>query len=268
MAAVAGAMSPLRSAVVVVTGGGAGIGRAVARSFARLGSRVVIADVDRESGVENERFIVSELRAEALFVHTDVSNEASVNAMVATAVQRFGQVDVLINNAGVFREVSLLEDDAVRSFDTVLGVNLRGAFLCARACAKEMAAGGRGGAIVNIGSTRAFMSEANTEGYAASKGGVVALTHALAVSLGPKRVRVNCVCPGWIDTTSWQRGVDSSAPSKLRPIDHEQHPAGRVGEPDDVARACVFLASPENGFITGQVLTVDGGMTIKMQYAP
>ena len=124
-----------------------------------------------------------------------------------------------------------------------------------------------GGAIINIASTRALMSEPDTFAYSASKGGLLALTHSLAISLGPI-IRVNAISPGWIDTSGWRRGEAGQAPAReaLRPIDHAQHPAGRVGRPEDVAWACTFLASDLAGFITGQNLIVDGGMTVKMIY--
>lgn len=122
-----------------------------------------------------------------------------------------------------------------------------------------------GGAMINIASTRALQSEPNTEAYAASKGGVLALTHALAVSLGPDRIRVNAVSPGWIDVTEWKKAALRKA-AHLTEADHAQHPVGRVGHPDDIASACVFLASDEAGFVTGQNLVIDGGMTVKMIY--
>ncbi|MGC8779158.1 MAG: SDR family oxidoreductase, partial [Candidatus Caldatribacteriaceae bacterium] len=121
-------------------------------------------------------------------------------------------------------------------------------------------------AIVNIASTRALMSEPHTEAYSAAKGGVLSLTHALAVSLAPRHIRVNAISPGWIEVSVWKKKALRKEP-ELRPIDHLQHPAGRVGRPEDIASACLFLASPEAGFITGANLVIDGGMTVKMLYA-
>lgn len=121
--------------------------------------------------------------------------------------------------------------------------------------------------MVNIASTRAFMSEPGSEAYGASKGGLLALTHALAVSLGPLGIRVNAVSPGWIETSEWKAG-GKAKPPELRPADHDQHPAGRVGRPEDVAAACLYLCSARAGFVTGTNVTVDGGMTRKMIYAP
>ena len=251
--------------VVIVTGGGQGIGRAVAQAFAAEGAAVVLADVDAEAGVECEALIRTG-GGRALFVETDVADERDVERLVARTVDAFGGVDVLINTAGIGGQRGLEAPDAVAFFDRVLAVNLRGAFLCARACAPEMRRRG-GGAVVNIASTRALMSEPHSEAYAASKGGLLALTHALAVSLGVWGIRVNAVSPGWIEVRDWQKASARRDPD-LRPVDHAQHPAGRVGRPADVARACLFLASPdEAGFITGQNLILDGGMTVKMIYA-
>jgi len=152
----------------------------------------------------------------------------------------------------------------VSDFDTVIAVNLRGAFLCAQKAARCMVAEGKGGSIINIVSTRAFMSEPGTEAYSASKGGIVALTHAMAISLGAHGIRVNAVSPGWIETSDWQYSKRASKPHhSVR--DRLQHPAGRVGEPSDIAEACLFLAE-HAGFMTGQNIVIDGGMMVKMIY--
>lgn len=147
-------------------------------------------------------------------------------------------------------------------WNRVIAVNLTGAMLCVKHAAPHLRAAR--GAIVNIASTRALMSEPNTEAYAASKGGIVALTHALAMSLGPD-VRVNCICPGWIDSAPWQKKSKRKTP-QWSEQDHTQHPAGRVGEPMDIANMAVYLLSEKAGFITGQNFVVDGGMTKKMIY--
>jgi NAD(P)-dependent dehydrogenase (short-subunit alcohol dehydrogenase family) len=128
-----------------------------------------------------------------------------------------------------------------------------------------MARAGKHGAIVNIASTRAFMSEPNTEAYSASKGGIVALTHAMAISLAPHRIRVNCISPGWIEVRDWKKSGERKAPHHTR-ADRDQHPVGRVGTPEDIAEACEFLAE-HAGFMTGQTIVIDGGMTVKMIYA-
>jgi len=170
---------------------------------------------------------------------------------------------VLINNAGTQIRKDVLEL-SVAEFDRVIATNLRGTFICSQGVAKMMVKSRKHGVIINIASTRAFMSEAGTEGYTASKGGIVALTHGMAVSLAKHHIRVNCISPGWIETADWQKASKAKTPHHSK-ADREQHPAGRVGVPEDVAKACRFIAE-DAGFMTGQNLILDGGMTIKMIY--
>jgi NAD(P)-dependent dehydrogenase (short-subunit alcohol dehydrogenase family) len=248
--------------VVAVTGGGQGIGRAVAYGFAAAGYAVSIADPDEEAGREVVATLSSR-GAKALYVPTDVARLADVERWLQRTVAELGGVDVLVNNAGIGRSAPFLELQP-EDFDRVLAVNLRGTFLCAQAAARRMAEQGRGGAIVNIASTRAFMSEAGTEAYTASKGGIVALTHGMAISLAPQRIRVNCISPGWIETRDWKKSSQAATPVHSA-RDTEQHPVGRVGRPEDIAEACLFLAE-RAGFMTGQNIVIDGGMTVKMIY--
>lgn len=185
----------------------------------------------------------------ARHIECDLADEASVAAAFETL--DWAEIDLLVNNGGVADPVTgPLADLSLTDWRKVVDSHLTGAFLMCRAAIPRLK---DGGAIVNMASTRAFMSEPETEAYAASKGALVALTHALAISLGPK-IRVNAIAPGWISD-----GED------LRPVDHRQHPVGRVGRPDDIAEAVLYLA--DAGFVTGQVLSVDGGMTRKMIYA-
>ncbi len=186
------------------------------------------------------------------FVRTDVSSEPSVRACVQAVLGKLGRLDALINNAGIAApDNGPVEKLALEEWHRRVGTNLTGVFLMTKHCVPHLRAAR--GAIVNIASTRALQSEPGTEAYAASKGGVVALTHALAISLGPK-VRVNCISPGWI------------AHRKLRKKDHAQHPVGRAGRDADIAALAAFLLSEAAGFITGQNFVVDGGMTRKMIY--
>jgi NAD(P)-dependent dehydrogenase (short-subunit alcohol dehydrogenase family) len=240
------------SKVVFVTGAGRGIGRGIARHLLNLGASVLIAEYDQAAGSAAVRELASLGPVE--FVATDVGDEASVVSAVGRCLERFGHIDALVNNAGIADPHSgPLEALSFERWERVIRTNLGGVMLCAKHCVPELRE--RSGAIVNIASTRALQSEPNTEAYAAAKGGVVALTHALAISLGPA-VRVNCISPGWIDTRD----------SQLSQRDRAQHPVGRVGVPDDVARLTEFLLGEGAGFITGQNFVVDGGMTRKMIY--
>jgi NAD(P)-dependent dehydrogenase (short-subunit alcohol dehydrogenase family) len=248
--------------ILAVTGGGQGIGRAISLLFANAGYAVSIADVDAAAGREVARRINAG-GGTAIFVRTDVGVPAQIERWVAQTVKKLGCPDVLVNNAGIGRRAPVLALKT-RDFDRVIAVNLRGTFLCSQRFARHMARRRKGGAIVNIASTRAFMSEAGTEAYTAAKGGIVALTHGMAISLGPQRIRVNCVSPGWIETRDWQYTPRAKKPVHSR-RDREQHPVGRVGRPEDIAEACLYLAE-QAGFVTGQNLTVDGGMTVKMIY--
>lgn len=246
--------------VALVTGGGQGIGRAIAHRFAANAMTVVAFDLDAEA-VE-ETAAASE---RILAVHGDVADEAAVVALLRLIIFRFGRLDALVNNAGIAQPFTgPLEDLSLSTWNRMLAVNLTGPFLCCKHAAPLLREGS--GSIVNISSTRAIQSEANTEAYSASKGGVVALTHALALSLGPA-VRVNCISPGWIVVDEWRKSTARTCP-QLRPEDHDQHPVGRVGLPEDVAALAAYLVSPEAGFVTGQNFVIDGGMTRKMVYTP
>lgn len=246
-------------AAVIVTGGGQGIGKAIVRALLEQGHAVIIAEIDVEAGEETavEYAPLGELR----FLPCDVADEGQVGALVEAAV-RAGGIRGLVNNAGV-QHFRLLPDATLADWQSVIGVNLTGAFLCSRHAAPHLRVAH--GAIVNIASTRALMSEPGGEAYAASKGGLIALTHALAISLGPE-VRVNCVSPGWIEVADWKKRSARVEP-RHSDADRLQHPAGRVGRPDDVAAIVAFLLSAEAGFITGTNVVVDGGMTRKMIYA-
>jgi NAD(P)-dependent dehydrogenase (short-subunit alcohol dehydrogenase family) len=242
--------------VVIVTGAGRGIGRTIAMSYASEGARVVIAEKDPVTGAEAEGVITAS-GGTALFIQTDISDPAAVTGMIRKTAELYGTIDIVVNNAGFGRWKSPF-DLTVEDWDEVIDTNLRGAFLCAREAAGVMKEHG-GGSIINIASTRAFMSEPGSEAYAASKGGLVALTHALAASFSKDHIRVNCISPGWIETGDY---------SQLREEDHSQHFSGRVGRPEDIAAACLFLSSCENDFINGENIIIDGGMTRRMIYEP
>ncbi|MGB9858283.1 MAG: glucose 1-dehydrogenase [Dictyoglomaceae bacterium] len=245
--------------VAIVTGGGQGIGKAITKKFLENNISVVVAEIDESAGkeVEEEYSSLGKIK----FIKTDISKEEDVKNMVEEVIKIFGKINYLINNAGIginkhISELSLEE------WNRVIGVNLTGAFLCAKYAYPYLKK--EKGVIINIASTRAFMSEPNTEAYSASKGGIYALTHALAISLGPD-IRVNCVSPGWIEVSEWKK-KSLRKPAKLTELDHKQHPAGRVGRPEDIASLVLYLVSDEAGFITGANFIVDGGMTRKMIY--
>ena len=242
---------PEQRPVALVTGGAHGIGAGIAARLARDGWRVVAADLAPPA------VPVTAVR----YAMADVAEEAAVSALVAEIGTREGRLDALVCNAGIMVRKPVA-DLTLAEWSRVLATNLTSTFLLVRAAAPLLRARRDGagrpasGAVVTIASTRAHMSEPDTEAYAASKGGLVALTHALAVSLGPA-IRVNCISPGWIDVRA----------EALRPEDHAQHPAGRVGRVEDVAALAAWLLGPESGFVTGAEFTADGGMTRKMIYA-
>ena len=235
--------------VAVITGAAHGIGRATARLLLDEGWLIGAVDVTRP---DLERAF-GKLARRVLLIEGDIGSEATAKRAVTETIERFGQLDGVVSNAGIMirkpiRQLSLAE------WRRVLDVNLTAAFLLAKAAERPLTQ--TKGAFVSIASTRAEMSEPNTEAYSASKGGLVALTHALAMSMAP--VRVNCISPGWIATKDYD---------KLRRKDHAQHPAGRVGRPEDIAQIVAWLLDGErSGFVTGANFTVDGGMTRKMIY--
>jgi NAD(P)-dependent dehydrogenase (short-subunit alcohol dehydrogenase family) len=243
-------MARTKAPVAIVTGAARGIGRAIARHLLDEGWRVGAVDLPRSelkrSYSRNARNVV--------LIEGDVAHEQTAGHAVEAVIDKFDRLDALVSNAGIMMRKPLRQL-TLPEWREVLDSNLTAAFLFARAAERPLRAAK--GAIVTIASSRALMSEPNTESYSASKGGLLALTHALAISLGPD-VRVNCVSPGWIVT---------DPDEKLRGKDHLQHPVGRVGWPQDIAGMVAFLLDGKrSGFITGANFVVDGGMTRKMIY--
>ena len=246
---------------VIVTGGAQGIGKGIAKQLLKAGYAVVIADIDPEAGQETEAEYSS--LGKIQFINTDVSNEDSVKECLRLSLERFHNINALVNNAGIAQACSgPIEELPVESWNKIISTNLTSCFLLAKHAVPSLRAAK--GTIVNIASTRALQSEPDTEAYSASKGGIVALTHSLAVSLGPD-IRVNCISPGWIDVAEWKKRSKRKR-STLKPEDHSQHPVGKVGSPEDIAKMVEFLISRASGFITGQNFVIDGGMTKKMIY--
>ncbi len=247
-------MTKSNSKTVIISGAANGIGKYIAQTYANLNFNVIVADIDVPNGVKTAKEIINAGK-KAAFFQTDVTNPTDIKNLVKSTLNKFKQINVLINNAGISHSSSIY-DLSVEEWDLIINTNLRATFLLTREVAKSMRKIG-GGSIVNIASTRAFMSEPGWEAYAASKGGIVALTHAMAASLALDKIRVNCISPGWIETGNYKH---------LSEADHLQHFSGRVGKPEDISNACVFLTDEKNGFITGTNLIIDGGMTKKMIY--
>lgn len=266
----------------VVTGGANGIGRCLVEAFAGKGAKVAFIDMDGATG-ETEAGMLEANGSEALFFQGDIASPDTLDAFAKTVISRFGGVDCLVNNACLSRK-GILSGCPAEDFNYVLRVGITAPYELARLFMPYFRSGA---SIVNISSTRAIMSQADTESYTAAKGGISALTHALAVSLS-HRVRVNAVNPGWIDTAAWHgmpgaapkpensalhAVYDTDSPERFMEIpigpssaDIAQHPANRIGNPVDIARAVLFLCDPDSSFITGQTITVDGGMTRQMIY--
>ena len=239
----------LQGRVVIVTGAAQGIGEACARRFAREGARVVIADVADARG----QALATELQAR--YVHCDVGDRAQVDALVAAALQAHGRIDVLVNNAGIFKAADFL-DVTEADFDAVLRVNLKGAFLVGQAVARAMAQAG-GGAIVNMSSVNSVLAIPSIASYNVSKGGINQLTRAMALALADKGVRVNAVGPGTIATELAAQAVLTSEEAKNKIM--MRTPLKRLGSPSEIADVVAFLASDAASYITGEIVMVDGG---------
>jgi NAD(P)-dependent dehydrogenase (short-subunit alcohol dehydrogenase family) len=239
----------LAGRVCIVTGGSQGIGEACVRRFAREGAKVVVADIDAEQGTA--------LAAEVggTFIHCDVGDKAQVHALVTSAIQAHGRIDVLVNNAGIFKAADFL-DITEADFDAVLRVNLKGAFLMGQAVAREMSRQGSG-AIVNMSSVNAVLAIPTIASYNVSKGGINQLTRVMALSLATKGVRVNAVAPGTIATELAAKAVLTSEEAKARIM--MRTPMGRLGEPSEIADAVAWLASDAASYVTGEIVVVDGG---------
>jgi NAD(P)-dependent dehydrogenase (short-subunit alcohol dehydrogenase family) len=235
--------------VAIVTGAGSGMGRATSLRLARDGYRVVVAEIDAQRAAS----VAAEIGEAAIPFAVDVSEAQGVEALVAAALEHFGRLDAMVANAGVPHGAPFLELDE-STWDRVLAVNLKGVFLCGQAAARAMVSAGGPGAIVNVASTYAEVTEGRASAYSASKGGVRMLTKSMALELGPHGIRVNAVGPGWI-RTGMNPLDDPAQVAELEPT----IPLGRVGLPEDVADVIAFLASEDARYISGQTLFVDGG---------
>jgi len=249
----------LEGKVVIVTGAAQGQGAGVTRRFAREGARVALLDIQDEAGEATAEAIAGE-GGDVFFQHCDVSRELDVAAAVEAAVERFGGLDVLYNNAAVIRYGRKIAELPVEEWDHTIGVNLRGPFLCAKHALPHLVARG-GGSIVNVTSHGAFQaSPTGIADYGASKGGIVTLTYYLASEYGPQQVRANCIAPGPVPTALNERFLGTEAGRRAT---EQMIPLRRLGEIEDIASAAVFLASDESKWISGAVLRVDGGIVVQ-----
>jgi NAD(P)-dependent dehydrogenase (short-subunit alcohol dehydrogenase family) len=256
-------MGRLEGKVAIVTGSAMGIGRASAALLAREGARVVLADVDEERGKETLT-LIEEDGGEALFVETDVSKPADVKATVDAAVDSYGRLDVLHNNVGIALGASVV-DTTEDLWNRVLDINLGGVYRGCKYAIPHMMSNG-GGSIVNSASVQGLRGFKGWAAYAASKGGIIALTQQVALEYAPHGIRVNCVAPGTILTPMNEKVFEETDdPEALRETWNKMHPVGRFGQPEEVAEAVLFLAADSSSFITGQCLVVDGGLTVKAE---
>jgi len=247
----------LKNKVAIITGGSSGIGKATALLFAKEGAKVVIAARDPKDGEK----VVSEIKkakGEAMFIKTDVSNESDVKQLIEKTYKKFKKIDIMYNNAGIELPKPVTETTE-EELAKVLAVNLKGVFFGCKHVIPKMS---KGGVIVNTASAAGIVGFPNLAAYCASKGGVVLLTKEIALDYAKKGIRCNCVCPGAIMTPMLKRFFDKSPePKKAKDEMAAKHPMNRLGKPEEIANAVLFLASDESSFITGQALLVDGGLT-------
>ena len=255
-------MADLADRVALVTGGGGGIGRAACLEFARSGANVMVVDISAELGAETAR-AVKELGRDAEFVQADVSRAADVQAYVARAMERFGQIDAFFNNAGIEGGFGLIPDYSEEMFDRVLAINLKGAFLGLKYVLPEMLKRASG-SVVNASSNSGLQGAAGLVGYVTSKHAIIGLTRTAAVEVGKRGVRVNAICPGPINTRM-MRSIESLSnptnPAQVSDAIVARNPSGRFGEPEEVAQVVVFLCSDAASYVNGAIWTVDGGRT-------
>lgn len=252
----------LNGKTVIITGAASGIGQAIAYRFAEEGANLVLVDIVPKAGEETLRKCL-ELGVGAFFVPADLSQSSDSQVVVSQAVKNFGQIDALVNNAGIF-EFGTVLDYPEESWDRMMAVNLKSMFLMCKYSLPPMLETGSG-SIINIASVGALVGVENATAYAASKGGVIQLTRSMALDFGKNHVRVNCICPGSIETDMlrgiWEYEGGGRSLDEIRKEYVKGRPLHKIGTPRDVANAALYLASDESQFVTGTCLTVDGGIT-------
>ncbi len=249
----------LEDKVTIVTGAGSGIGRATALLFAEEGAKVLVADISQEGGSKTAELISQKFgRDRSSFVKVDVASEDDVKSMVNVAVEKFGKLDVIFNNAGIY-EWTPVEETPTEIWDRIIAVNLRGAFLGTKFAVPHLKK--TQGVIVNTSSSLGVAGALESAAYSASKHGVIGLTKASALDLAPYHIRVNCICPGSIDTAMQAREFGRTPdPAKARKAYDQIYPIGRIGRPEEVADLVLFLATDRSSFITGTPFLIDGGV--------
>jgi 3-oxoacyl-[acyl-carrier protein] reductase len=246
---------PLENRVAIITGGARGIGRAIAETLAKRSVNIVVADRNADQAATTAAEIASATGRRAIAVSVDVANSDSVKEMIDRAMSEFNHIDILVNNAGTTRDNLIMRMEEA-DWDLVLSINLKGVFNCSKAVVRQMMKQ-RYGRIINISSVSGLAGQAGQANYSASKAGVVGLTKALARELGSRQITVNAVAPGFIPTD-----LTKDLPEELKEASLKSIPLGRWGTPEEIAYAVAFLASDEAGYITGHVLSVDGGMVM------
>ena len=251
----------LKGKVAIITGAGSGIGKASAGVFAEEEAKVVVVDWNKETGAQTSEMI-RQTGGEAIYCYADVSNAREVEALVNTAVHHYGRLDVLFNNAAI-QVMAKLADTAEDVWDRIQHVNLKGVFLGCKYAIPAMIRTG-GGSIINMASVLGFVGDPDLAAYCAAKGGVIALTKAGALAYGPQGVRINCICPGDVDTPLLEDYFNKDPnPARLRQEVSSKYALRRIASPREVAQLAVFLASDASSFVTGSTMVVDGGLTVK-----
>jgi len=247
----------LQNKIAIITGAGSGIGRSIALAFVKEGAKVVIADWSEENGKQTKEQIRKE-GGEAIFIKTDVSKAKDIDEMVKICLDKFGRIDILVNNAGIYRAYNLHEMSE-ENWDEVIDVNLKSVFLGSKRVIPEMLKQGKG-KIINVASIAGLIGFAQSGAYCASKGGIIALTREMSLEYAPQKINVNCIAPGVIKTAMTK---DMLADPATKQFLESSTPYPRLGEPEDIAQAAVYLASDESDFVNGEVLVVDGGWVVK-----